>query len=162
MLIAPAIHVLASTPSVMRAMLAPLSDELIAAPDADGWSARDVVAHLMQRQEPAIAGRIRAILAHPGGPIPPVPDDRLDEARSQPFEKVLAEFEQGRAPCIALLRTIPQDQLSLRGLHSELGELSIADVIHHTAYHDLVHIAQAAELTGAPLEPLRGAMRRFR
>jgi hypothetical protein len=30
------------------------------------------------------------------------------------------------------------------------------------AYHDLVHVAQAAQLTQAPLEGLRGAMRRFR
>ena len=53
MLIEPAIAVLASTPSVMRAMLAPLSADLIAAPGKDAWSARDVVA---QHQRPHAAG----------------------------------------------------------------------------------------------------------
>jgi hypothetical protein len=47
-------------------------------------------------------------------------------------------------------------------VHSGVGEISIADVIHHVAYHDLIHIAQAARLASAPLEPLRGAMRPFR
>ena len=82
--------------------------------------------------------------------------------RTKPFDDLLREFEEGRAECIELLRTVTPDQLTLRGVHSGIGELSIADVIHHTAYHDLVHIAQAAQLAQAPLEPLRGAMRRFR
>ena len=164
MLIEPAINVLASTPSVMRTMLGSLPDELIGAPSRDGWSARDVVAHLYQRQEPAIAGRVRAILAEPGGPIPDVPAQLMDPAplRAMPFDELLAEFERGRAPCIELLRQVQSEQWMLRGVHSTIGELSIADVVHHTAYHDLVHIAQAAELAGAPFEPLRGAMRQFR
>jgi hypothetical protein len=164
MLIEPAIAVLSSTPSVMRAMLGPLSDELIAAPGADGWSARDVVAHLFQRQRPAIYGRVSAILEQPGGPIPDVPQNLMDPQplRSKPFADLLAEFEEGRRACIELLRAVTPEQLTLRGVHSSIGELSIADVIHHTAFHDLVHIAQAAELAGAPLEPLRGAMRQFR
>jgi len=43
-----------------------------------------------------------------------------------------------------------------------VGDLAIADIIHHVAYHDLVHVAQAARLAGEPLEQLRGAMRVFR
>ena len=164
MLIEPAINVLASTPTVMRAMLSPLSAELIAAPGKDGWSARDVVAHLQQRQRPAIYGRVAAILEQPGGPIPDVPPELMDPAplRSRDFGELLREFGDGRAECIALLRTLTPEQLPLRGKHSQIGELSIAEVIHHTAFHDLVHIAQAAQLAGAPLEPLRGPMGRFR
>jgi hypothetical protein len=164
MLIESAINVLASTPSVMRTMLGALPDELIAAPGADGWSARDVVAHLYQRQEPAIMGRVRAILAEPGGRVPDVPAHLMDPAplRSMPLDELVAEFERGRAPCIELLREVRPEQWALGGVHSTIGELSIADVIHHTAFHDLVHIAQAAELAGTPLEPLRGAMRQFR
>jgi hypothetical protein len=164
MLIEPAIAVLASTPSVLRAMLAPLSPDLIAAPGKDGWSARDVVAHLQQRQRPAIYGRVAAILEQPGGPIPDVPPDLMDPEPLRPrdFNDLLRDFEEGRAECIDLLRTLTPEHLPLRGKHSAIGELSIAEVIHHTAYHDLVHIAQAADLAAAPLESLRGRMRRFR
>jgi hypothetical protein len=163
MLIEPAITVLAATPSVMRTMLAGLPEELITAEDADGWSARDGVAHLASRQEPAITGRIQAILAQPGGPVPDVPAALMDvtQFRTTQFDDLFREYEEGRAKAVALLRHVKPDQLSLSGVHSMLGELSVAEVIHHTAYHDLVHIAQAAQLLARPLEPLRGPMRRF-
>jgi hypothetical protein len=74
----------------------------------------------------------------------------------------LGEFEEGRAEEIALVRRVTPEELSLRGVQSGIGEVSIADIIHHVAYHDLVHIAQAARLAAGPLEPLRGAMRVFR
>lgn len=160
-LIAPAIAVLASTPSVMREMLAPLPDELRAAPGDAGWSARDVVAHLQLRQRPAIVGRIEAILADPGGAIPDVPPDDIRSA-ALPFDELIRAFADGRAECVELLRRLTAEQLLLSGVHSEVGDISIADVVHHVAYHDLVHIAQAAQLAAAPLEPLRGALRAFR
>lgn len=72
------------------------------------------------------------------------------------------QFEEGRTQAVTLLETIGEAQLQRRGVHSSVGELTIADIIHHVAYHDLVHIAQAAQLCAAPLERLRGAMRVFR
>ena len=163
-LIAESIAVLASTPSVMRTMLTPLPESLVAAPGGEGWSARDAVAHLMARQHPAITGRIDAILAAEGASIPNIPDDLMEVQvhRERPLDDLLREFDGGRADIVAQLRRITPEQLPRRGVHSEVGELSIADIIHHVAYHDLVHIAQAAQLLGAPLEPLRGAMRVFR
>lgn len=148
----------------MREMLAPLPDELRAAPDKNGWSARDVVAHLALRQEAAIAGRVRAILAQPGGAIPPVPDDGPGRAdwRSRTFEELLRDFASGRAEIVGLLRGVTVEQAALRGSLGGVGELSISEVLHHVAYHDLIHVAQAAQLAYAPLEPLRGAMRRWR
>jgi uncharacterized damage-inducible protein DinB len=148
----------------MRQLLVSLPDDLVAAPDGEGWSARDVVAHLASRQRPAIVGRIEAILAADGAAIPDVPDDLLDVApyRARALDEVLREFQEGRAEAVAFLETITADQLGRRGVHSGVGELTIADIIHHVAYHDLVHVAQAARLAAAPLEQLRGAMRVFR
>jgi hypothetical protein len=164
MLIEAAIEVLASTPAVMRAMLAPLPDKLVAAQGEGGWSARDVVAHLSARQAHSITGRVRAIIERPGGAIPPVPDGLMDVTpfRAQPLAELLHDFDQGRANAVAVLREVRPEQLEVRGVLAGVGELSIADVIHHTAFHDLVHIAQAAQLAAGPLEPLRGAMRQFR
>jgi uncharacterized protein (TIGR03083 family) len=148
----------------MRAMLAPLSDNLVAAPGAEGWSARDVVAHLALRQRAAIVGRVESILSSPGGTIPGVPQGLMqpEQLRTRPFEDLLLKFAEGRAEAVAVLRQVGPEQLLWRGVHSGVGEISIADIIHHVAFHDLVHIAQAAQLAGAPLEPLRGAMRPFR
>jgi uncharacterized damage-inducible protein DinB len=164
MLIDEAIAVLASTPEVMRALLEPLPEALVATPGGEGWSAHDVVAHLLARQRPAISGRIDAILAEDGAQIPDIPDDLMEVQphRSRPLADLLREFEDGRAEIVAPLRRITPEQALRRGVHSSVGELSIADIIHHVAYHDLVHVAQAAQLAGAVLEPLLGAMRVFR
>jgi hypothetical protein len=164
MLIPSAIAVLASTPAAMRAMLAPLPADLVAAPGGEGWSARDVVAHLAARQRPAIMGRVSAVLAQPGAAIPDIPDNlmEVEPYRSRPLDDLFDAFAEGRAEAVALLESVTPEQLTWRGVHSEVGEISIADVIHHVAYHDLVHVAQAAKLAYGPLEPLRGAMRVFR
>jgi hypothetical protein len=163
-LIPAAIEVVASTPAIMRTMLAPLPAALIEQPDRDGWSARDVVAHLTSRQGIAITGRIEAVLAQPGATMPEVPDSLMDVKpyRARPFDDLLTEFETGRAGAVALLRRLTPEQFDLRGIHHGVGELTIAEVIHHLAFHDLLHISQAAQLTLSPLEPLRGAMRIFR
>jgi len=163
-LIPAAIEVLASTPAVMRAMLAPLPQGLIEQPGKEGWSARDVVAHLASRQRIAIIGRINAVLEQPGATMPGVPESLMDvvQYRSQPFAELLSEFEDGRTEAVALLRTVTSDQLDWRGVHHGVGELTIAEVIHHLAFHDLLHVSQAAQLASSPLEPLRGAMRVFR
>ena len=39
--------------------------------------------------------------------------------------------------------------------------ISVADVLNHVAYHDLLHIGQIAGLLAAPIEARRGAMRVF-
>jgi hypothetical protein len=159
-----AIEVLASTPVVMRAMLAPLPATLVEQPGKGGWSARDVVAHLASRQSISITGRINAVLEQQGATMPGVPESLMDVKpyRSRPFAELLAEFEDGRADAVILLRRLTPDQLDWRGVHHGVGELTIAEVIHHVAFHDLLHVSQAAQLALSPLEPLRGAMRVFR
>jgi hypothetical protein len=163
-LIPAAVDVLAATPAVMRELLAPLPDALVAAPGEGGWSARDVVAHLAARQQAAIVGRVSAVLERPGAPFPPVPESLMDVApyRSRPLGELLAQFEEGRADAVALLRRLTPQQLEHGGIHAGVGEVTLAELIHHLAFHDLVHIAQAAQLALAPLDARRGAMRAFR
>jgi uncharacterized protein YfaQ (DUF2300 family) len=160
----PAAIAVASTPAALRSMLLPLPQELVDAPGPEGWSARDVVAHLAARQQPAIAGRISAILAQPGAAIPDIPDNltEVQPYRERPLADLFDEFARGRAEALATIERVTSEQLAWRGVHAEVGEISIADIIHHVAYHDLIHVAQAARLACAPLEPLRGAMRVFR
>lgn len=148
----------------MREMLLPLPEELVTAVGPEGWSARDAVAHLAARQGPAIIGRVSSILARQGAPIPNVPGDLQEVApyRDRALQVLFDEFSRGRADAVALLNRVTPEQLQWHGVHSEVGELSISDIIHHVAFHDLVHIAQAAQLAALPLEPMRGGMRVFR
>ena len=62
---------------------------------------------------------------------------------------------------MTMLRALTPDDLTRPGQHSVAGEVRIADIVHHIAYHDLLHIGQVAGLLAAPIEQRRGAMRMF-
>ena len=44
-----------------------------------------------------------------------------------------------------------------RGRHELAGEISVADAIHHMAYHDLLHLAQASNLLAEPMQRRHGS-----
>ena len=46
-------------------------------------------------------------------------------------------------------------------LKAVAGEISLADLVHHRAYHDTLHIAQVATMLQDRLDPLRGNMQAF-
>ena len=68
-------------------------------------------------------------------------------------------FEKERASAVERLRSLNADDLERRGRHELAGELSVCDVIHRMAYHDLSHVRQIAALLEHPIEVMRGAMR---
>jgi hypothetical protein len=159
-----ALEVLATTPAVLRAMLGRLPDATVSAPGAEGWSPKDVVAHLASIQRPAVIERIGALLSNEGATVPNVDEDGAlaqSGLRGRPLEDVLEIFAELRAEAMTLLRSIEPAQLGQWGKHSVAGEISVADTIHHLAYHDLLHIAQVARLLYVPIERERGAMRMF-
>jgi hypothetical protein len=136
----------------------------VSAAGAEGWSPKDVVAHLASRQRPAVIARVGAILARPGAVLPDAPEEATlaqSGLRAQPMGEVLQAFSELRAEAMTLLRSIGPAQLALRGNHEVAGEVSVAEIINHLAYHDLLHIAQIARLLYVPIERERGAMRMF-
>ena len=161
---AAALEVLATTPAVLRAMLGRLPEAAVSAPGAEGWSPKDVVAHLATRQRPAVIGRVGAILVRPGAILPDVPEEAsLAESglRARPIDEVLEMFAELRAEAMTLLRSIEPAQLDLHGMHEVAGEVSVAEIINHLAYHDLLHVEQVARLLYVPIDLQRGAMRMF-
>jgi len=159
-----ALEVLATTPAVLRALLAKLPEATVSAAGAEGWSPKDVVAHLASIQRAAVIERIGALLSGDGAAVPNLDEDAAlaqSGLRGRPAEDALAVFAELRAEAMVLLRSIEPARLGQRGKHSVAGEISVADIIHHCAYHDLLHIEQIARLLSVPIERERGAMRMF-
>jgi hypothetical protein len=154
--------VLSSTPRVFHALFDGQPEEALSRPGDEGWSPNDVLAHLISIQGPALVDRVRAIL---DGDLPLLPD--ADEhkilaasgLRGRPARELLQMFTERRAQAMLLLERMQPEDLRRRGRHELAGEVSAADVIHHMAYHDLLHVAQAAGLLAEPIERRRGAMR---
>ena len=73
--------------------------------------------------------------------------------------KLLDEYAAARAESMVWLRALAPDDFTRTGRHEVAGVIAVADVLHHIAYHDLVHIAQVAKLLSIPVEQRRGHMR---
>lgn len=158
------LDVLAATPSVLRALLASLPDDAVNAPGGEGWSSRDVVAHLLSLEPHTFQGRVRSMLDADYPDIISVDEAELLEKsgyRDRPVGELIELFAAERERSLAMVRDLPDDRLSRAGRHSVAGDVSVADIIHHKAHHDLSHIQQAIALIDAPLEAARGAMRMF-
>lgn len=164
-LLPAALDVFASTPATLRALLAKLPEGAVATPGDEGWSAKDVVAHLVSLYGPTLVDRIRPILERDEAPIPNADEAAILEAsglRNKPLAELLDQFDRQRQDAVPWLSGLSDEQLARVGIHSAAGRVSVADLIHHKAWHDLLHIEQVCRLLAEPLDERRGAMRVFR
>ena len=160
-----ALDVLASTPATLRALLGTLPESAVSAPGDEGWSPKDALAHLLSLNGPAVRDRISPILQRDEPPIA-----NLDEAdvlersglRLLPVASLLDDFTRRRTEAVAWLRGVPPAALLRSGIHSTAGRVTVADLIHHLAWHDLLHVEQVCRLLAAPIDERRGAMQVFR
>ncbi len=150
------------TPTVLRALLEGMPVEAIEAKCPEGWSARDVVAHLLSIHYAANVQRVKWILDNENPVVPNVDEEATLESsgmRIWPLPKLLDEYTAARAESMVWLRALKPEDFSRTGQHAIAGEISVSDVLHHIAYHDLIHIAQVSKLLSMPVEERRGRMR---
>ncbi|MEX2246129.1 MAG: DinB family protein [Dehalococcoidia bacterium] len=156
------IPTLERTPAVLRAMLTGMPKDALEAPGAEGWSPHDVVAHLLSIHYAANVQRVRMMLDADDPAIPNVDEHETLETsgmRAWPLPRLLDEYQSARAEAMGWMCALTGEQLGRTGRHSVAGTITIADVLHHIAYHDLVHTAQITKLLYAPVEARRGPMR---
>jgi hypothetical protein len=156
-----ALGVLASTPGALRGLLASLPASTLETPGAEGWSPKDVVAHILSIEQQALLGRVRLIASADDAELPNIDEDATLAAsgmRAWPLARLLDELAAQRADALEALSRLGPEDLARSGRHSAAGAVSAADV----AFHDLLHIGQITQLICAPIEERRGAMRIFR
>jgi uncharacterized damage-inducible protein DinB len=157
--------VLASTPAALRGLLASLPASAVETPGAEGWSPKDVVAHMLSIESQALKGRVLLIIDGDDPAIPNIDEDATLGAsgmRDWPLAKLLDEFGARRSAALQSLSVLDAEELARHGKHGAAGAVSAADVVHHVAFHDLLHIGQITQLICVPIEERRGAMRMFR
>lgn len=69
-LLPSALDVFGSTPATLRALLIGLPEDTVSRPGDEGWSAKNVVAHLVALYGPTLVDRIRPMLEQDEPPIP--------------------------------------------------------------------------------------------
>jgi DinB superfamily len=117
-------------------------------PTPERWSISEVLAHLVEIEE-LYAGRVRRMAAEDAPKFLRYvqPDPASPNAGSQgDTAKILARFTSLRRDNVAFLNTMPADAGARTGHHSELGPITLSQMLCEWASHDLGHLRQIAEL----------------
>lgn len=143
-----AIAVLERTPASLRSMLDGLPETWTRATEGEGtWSPYDVIGHLIHGERTDWIPRAQHILA--GDPGPFVPFNRnaqFTDSSGQTLDELIQTFSDLRKESIATLHSmkLTESDLDRRGLHPELGEVTLRQLLATWVVHDLDHVGQIA------------------
>lgn len=145
-----AIEILKQTPATIEAMLGGLSAEWTAGGvNEASWAPFDIVGHLIHGDETDWMPRAEIILAQ-GENRTFVPFDRLaqfENSNGKTLGQLLDTFKNLRAANLDRLALwdLSEEQLELKGMHPELGEVTLRQLLATWAVHDLNHVKQISE-----------------
>ncbi len=144
-----AVGILSQTPATVKSLLGNLSDDWIEnATDSESWSAFDIVGHLIHGEETDWIPRAEIILAQGENPTFE-PFDRfaqLEKSKGKTLNELIEIFTALRTKNLAILRemNLTEVKLKLKGIHPELGEVTLEQLLATWTVHDLNHIKQIA------------------
>lgn len=142
-LLTQASAVLSTTAARWQRLTAALPRDLLTRVSAPGeWSACDCLQHLLDTERYVFPARVRAFLA--GQDIPAFdPDTQQHDAAAPDPTALAAELARLRTDSLALLSTLKPADLARTAQHSELGQVTLGQMLHEWVAHDLNHTVQA-------------------
>src|SRR5579872_2233126 len=147
----PCLDLLEATPAILRGLMSEISDEDARwKPAPDRFSIAEVLAHLSHSEGHCYRMRVDRFLSEKRPEFEP--DDAqfyLDLYRDADPEEEFAHFEEQRDTNIEDLRKLPAGSENRVALHREAGEITLGQMLHEWALHDLGHVRQVAELVRA-------------
>lgn len=135
--------ILTTTPLRWEGLAQSLPAELLTRPPAAGeWSALECLQHILDT-EAVFYARVNYFLA--GQDFPAFnPDAEGTSLGSQPSpQDMAARFTHQRQKSLALLAPLTAQDLDRRARHAELGPVTLGEMVHEWAAHDLMHTVQA-------------------
>lgn len=127
-------------------------------PSSDHWSAIEILYHLVEMDRDVFPKRIAALRESNALPaFHPVSVNVLNVDIQTLYE----EFSTVRTRNLALIAGIAPAELSLSGVHEELGEVTLSNLIHEWAGHDLMHFNQANQVMLQVFIEKSGAWRHY-
>jgi hypothetical protein len=143
-----AVAILERTPASLSALLMGLPDAWVRTTEGDGtWSPYDVIGHLIHGERTDWIPRARHILAGETRPFETF--DRMAQftaSQGKSLGELLTTFAALRRENVAELvgMNLADADLGRRGLHPELGEVTLGQLLATWVVHDLDHVAQVA------------------
>jgi len=147
----PCLQMLEATPEILRGLMTELSDEDARwKPAPDRFSVAEVLAHLSHSEGHCYRKRVDQFMEEERPELEP--DDAqmwLDLYRNADPEDAFDHFEEQRETNVEFLRDLPAGSGERVALHKSAGEITLNEMLHEWALHDLGHIRQIAELVRA-------------
>lgn len=128
-----------------------LPEELLTRkPLPNEWSAMDCLCHLLDAERWVFPKRVQALLVGENFAAFD-PDKQGTLYTTQDPKQLSQEFAQLRKSSLTELGRVTLDDFSRTARHSELGIVTLGELLHEWAAHDLMHTVQAER---AILQPL--------
>ena len=144
-------EILRRTPATLNALLSRLPSEWVVPNEGpDSWSPFDVVGHLIHGEEADWIPRAKLIIGY-GEERPFEPFDRFamfEASRGKSMDELLATFERLRGESLRELEglNITPELLAKRGMHPELGVVTLGQLLSTWVVHDLGHVGQVVRV----------------
>ena len=135
--------VLSTTPERWQRLVSTLPIDLLTRPPAPGeWSALDCLQHLLNAEQVLFPVRLHAFLT--GQNFTDFdPHQPHEESDQQTPEQLADAYARYRQKSLALLKQLKDDDLERTSHHPKFGTVTLSQMLHTWAGHDLMHTVQA-------------------
>jgi len=117
-------------------------DLLTRTPAPNEWSAQDCLCHLYDAEKWVFPVRVQALLAGQNM-VAFDPDTQGTSSTMWDPEQLAAEFARLRKASLTEFERLTIQDFTRTGQHSELGTVTLGELLHEWAAHDLMHTVQA-------------------
>lgn len=145
--------ILSRTPAVLDTLLRGLPDAWLNSNEGeDTWSPHDILGHLIHGEKTDWMVRAKLILSQASDKTFE-PFDRfvqMQEGPKKSLEELLTEFRSIRLQNLAELERLPitETALTKKGIHPDLGVVTLKELLATWVVHDLGHISQIVRVMG--------------
>lgn len=145
------IEILSRTPLVIESLVSGLPEEWQKSNEGQNtWSPYEIVGHLIHGEKTDWIPRTKIILSNSENKTF-TPFDRFAQAhenQERPIVELLKEFKELRNKNLDVLKSLQIDDSKLleKGIHPELGEVTLKDLLSTWVVHDLGHISQISRV----------------
>ncbi len=135
--------ILTTTPLRWSQMVETIPEELLRlCPAPSEWSALECLEHIIDTEQ-IFPVRLEALRHERDIPAFDPEQQGTQGTSSQSIAELLATFIRLRAASLLAVATVRSDMLDHSGIHSEFGRVTLGELMHEWAAHDLDHTIQA-------------------
>jgi uncharacterized damage-inducible protein DinB len=133
----------------LGALVGSLSEDLLERQEAQGWTARQVLAHLADF-ELVVGVRVRSVLTQDRPALATYDQERFTErfGRLESAREAVERFEVNRLATARVLEAIDEADWERSGVHPVRGEETLRRTVEMLAGHDRGHLEQLRQAAG--------------